>query len=112
MSGGVVANTTVSILRGEATDAWQDDIDPPAPVYTGVAVSLLEVFSNSSQRNESRPQTIRRYKARFIDPTTDLLEDDRLRDERTNSIYTVTQIDRRSNPFTGRYLGADLMRAT
>ena len=92
------ATTTVTVLRGESTDAYGDPIDIDATVYRGVPASIIEQQPNSRSRPvDGRTDQVRGYACR-IGPRYELRKNDRLRDERTGAVYTVDIVQTPANP--------------
>lgn len=89
--------TTVAILRGETLDEYGDPVDSDTPVRAGIPVSLIERDRHVFVAAESRMTIVREVTGRAR-PDVDIREADRLRDERTGSIYLVEAVSRPSSP--------------
>lgn len=89
--------TTVAILRGETLDEYGDPVDSDIPVRGGVPVSLIERDRRVYVAAESRTTIVRQVTGRAR-PDADIQEQDRLRDERSGSIYLVEAVSRPSSP--------------
>jgi len=88
-----VATTTVSILRGTATDGYGDAVDDNTgtPAATGVPASILEQNRRVFLPAEQAFRIVRTYAGR-VGPEVDIRKDDRLLDEQTNIVYLVTDL--------------------
>lgn len=85
------ANRTVSIIRAVTTDAWGDAVDTETVLYTRVLCSLIEQNRRVYLPAEQAFRYIRSYAGR-VGPETDLQKNDRIKDERTNIVYLVTDL--------------------
>lgn len=94
---GFIATTTVAVLRGETTDDYGDPVDDDTPIRGGVPVSLIERDRRVYVPAEGRTTIVRQVTGRAR-PNADIREGDRLRDERTQSIYLVEGVSRPSSP--------------
>lgn len=92
-----IPTTTCAILRGETTDEYGDPKDSDTPVRGGVPISLIEREQRVFVAAENR-HTIVRYATGRVRPHADIREEDRLRDERTGSIYLVEAVSRPQSP--------------
>jgi hypothetical protein len=104
-----LATTTVSILRGTTTDSFGDGADVATVLKSGIAASLIESTRTAVEPVSGTPRIIRTHIAR-LPATTDITEDDRIKDERTNEIYIVVSVTRNANPVLTQPLRADLKR--
>jgi hypothetical protein len=93
-----IANTTVTILRGTATDNYGDVMDAGVPVYSGV-IAFISVPSQSPfrpivfgatiyQPASEMPSTTREILC-SLPGGTDITNEDQILDERTGILYTV-----------------------
>lgn len=87
-----LATTTVSILRGSVDDAYGDPTDTTTVVLSKLPASILEVGRGNTRRADQKPRTVRRYVCRILVPAA-VVDDDRVKDERTGLVYTVNQVD-------------------
>lgn len=85
------ANTTISILRGTEQDGYGDEVDSDTPLYTGVAASILGSSRRVYLPAEGATRVIHSYSGR-CGAEVDLRKDDRVRDERSGTIYLVTEL--------------------
>lgn len=94
-----VPTTTVTVLRGTATDAYDDETDAAAVVaaYKKVPASISEQTPLVQITSEGTPRTIRRFVAR-IRGDVQLQETDRIKDDRTNEIYIIDVATNLQNP--------------
>lgn len=83
-----LANRTVAVLRGEATDDYGDPVDVDTSVATGLPASIVErsrrVFDPASDRTQ-----IVRYWTGRLPAGTDVRVGDRLQDEQTSEIFVI-----------------------
>ncbi len=92
-----VATTTVTITRGETTDAFGDPVEGSTAVASGVPASILEVQSRAQRPVEGRTDNVRAYAMRVRTHVT-VFRDDRIHDERTGAIYTIDEVVTPVNP--------------
>jgi hypothetical protein len=102
------ATTKVSILRGQSDDEWGDTIDNDTIVASGVLASILEQKTWSSPEVSTQPHNYRYARLR-VKKGTDVQTNDRIKDERTNDIWLITNISPIQNPVLGQDLRIDLM---
>lgn len=89
-----VASTTVTVLRGTATDAYGDEVDVDTDVARRLPAVVTEQRQRTRQPSEGRGGTTETFTIR-LRPTADVVEGDRLRDDRTDAVYQVREV---SNP--------------
>lgn len=106
-----VATTTVSVLRGTATDAWGDEADANTVVRAGVQIALTEQSRRVTTRDDPTPRIVR-YAVGRVTAGTDITDQDRLRDERTGVVYIVDAVSQMTNPAVASDLRLDLRRTT
>jgi hypothetical protein len=87
----IVANTTITILRGEGVDSWGDNVDADRPIKTGVPAAKGETNRQTERKDTDTPRNVRDYTFRFWRPV-DIRDGDRIRDERDNQIYLVDSV--------------------
>lgn len=102
------ATTTVSILRGQSTDEWGDAVDNDTIVASGVLASILEQKTWSSPEVSTQPHNYRYARLR-IRSNIEVQTNDRIRDERHNQTWLVTNISPLQNPVVGQDKRIDLM---
>lgn len=102
------ATTTVSILRGTGTDEWGDAVDNDTVVATGVRASITEQKIYAQGEVTTQPRNLRYARMRCT-KGTDVRVNDRVRDERLNQTWTITNISSIQNPVVGQDLRIDLM---
>lgn len=86
------ATTTVSVIRGTASDAYEeygDGVDTDEVIATRLAASILELPATGGRPAAGRADTPRRYALR-IWRVLELRQNDRIRDERTDELFYVT----------------------
>lgn len=91
------ATTTVSILRGDATNIYGDDAPTNVAVYTRVPMSIIEKHRRVFDFGTDTPRIVR-YIIGRADPRTDIQAGDRLLNEKTGDIYMVDSFDTPSSP--------------
>lgn len=106
-----LATTTVTVLRGTATDRWGDDIDTDTVFATRQPASILERPVTGGKPASGRRDTPRTYALR-IRTNIELRQDDRIRDERTGRVYTIDTLAPQTNPAGHSVTRADLLRVT
>lgn len=104
-----LATTSVSVLRGTSTDAFGDETDTATVLKSGIPASLIESTRTAMEPVSGTPRIIRTHVCR-LPSTTDVNEDDRIKDEKTDEIYIVVSVTKNSNPITAQPLRADLKR--
>jgi hypothetical protein len=106
------ATTTVTVLRGEGTDAWNDTIDIDTPVYEGVRMQISEGGASSRSRPvDGRTDQVRSFTGR-CSARWQLRKDDRVRDERTGDVYTIDFLVTPPNPVNGGTWNLTLRRVS
>lgn len=102
------ATTTVTIYRGTSYDPeYGDEIDSDTIVATGVIASIIEQTVEAETEITTLPRSQRFAKARFT-WGTDIRQNDRILDEKTDEIWTIVQISRRANPVVKQDMRVDL----
>jgi hypothetical protein len=102
------ATTTISIFRGESTDEWGDPVDNDTIVASGVIASILEKKTWSSPEVSTQPHNYRYARLR-IRKTIEVQTNDRIKDERNNETWLITNISSLQNPVVGQDKRIDLM---
>lgn len=105
-----VATTTVSILRGTSQDQWGYEQDSDAIFKSGIPMAITARNKTVVEDNSSTPKTVRWYVGR-ANPDLDVTKDDRIKDERTGDIYSVSAVTRSTSLAQSRTLVLDLVRA-
>jgi hypothetical protein len=85
-------NTWVTILRGQQESPFGDVEDALTPVATHLPVSLHEVMTRVLDPVSGRPQQVLGYMGRISATLPRPQIDDRLKDERTGSVYAVSSV--------------------
>lgn len=88
----LLANCTVSILRGTVMDPFGDPRDRDTPVHVDVPASIREVRSEVTTVSEGQPRQVRLLVGR-VPVGTDIQHEDRLQDQATGQVYIVDAID-------------------
>ncbi|MDH6448182.1 hypothetical protein M2155_000590 [Streptomyces sp. SAI-119] len=106
-----IATTTLAILRGTDSDEFGDERDTDTPIATGVPASLIEQSRRVTTRDDPTPRIVR-YTVARVPARTDVLDQDRVRDERTGAIYIVDAVSGMANPVFEVDRRLDLRRTT
>ena len=101
-----LATTTVDVLRGTDTDAYNDPVDTDTPVLTDVPASIIEQSRVVLDQASGTPRVVRFVTGR-VAHGTDVQADDRLRD-RSGQIYEVDAVARPQNPVLAQDVRLDL----
>jgi len=84
---------TFTIVRGTASvNDYGDEVDTQTDYLSGVSGSVIEKTSRAYNPVDSRVVTVRTYTGRFS-YGTDILDGDRLRDEKTGTVYVVNSVN-------------------
>lgn len=105
------ATTEIDIYRGTTTDSYGDEKDTDQPIYEKIVASVIEQNKTVRNPDTRTPETIRIYTGR-VPAGTDILDDDRVRDRRTNKFYLVDGITQPANPAATADLNLELRRIT
>lgn len=89
--------TTVSILRGTTTNDAGDVLDSNTAVYTGILASVMERSRTGIDTLTQDPR-VYHYTTVRLPAGTDILDTDRLLDEKTGLIYTIADVARLASP--------------
>lgn len=101
--------TTISILRGTTTNAAGDVVDSDTAVYTGVPASIMERSRMGIDQSTQDPRVYRYVVGRVL-AGTDILDTDRVLDERTAKKYSIADLRQLSSPVHVPDIGLDLQR--
>lgn len=96
-----IPSTRVTIQRGElALSAYGDELPATTAIATGVPAAVVETTSSGTaasnsqvtyQPTDGRGGVVEQFTVR-LRPGTDVVEDDRLLDERTGAVYQVRSV--------------------
>lgn len=92
-----LATSTFTILRGTSFDDFGDEIDTPTIVQEEVVGSVIERARTVFNPNDSRTTVTRELVGRFK-PWVDVQDGDRLKDERTGTVYLVDAVHHNTSP--------------
>lgn len=106
-----IATTTIAVLRGTTTDAYDDEVDTDTPVASGIPAALTEQSRRVTTRDDPTPRIVR-YAVARVAVGTDVTDQDRVRDERTGAIYSVDAVSSMANPAAAADIRLDLRRTT
>lgn len=104
-----LATTTVSVLRGTETTVFGDEADSTTVVQSGVPMAIMAQSQASTRAVDQRAQEVEYCRGR-APKGTDIRVGDRIKDERSLEIYTVTGAHQAGNPVIGQDLAVDLTR--
>lgn len=102
------ATTTVTIYRGQSEDDWGDTIDNDTIVASGVLASILEQKIYAQPEVTTQPHNYRYARLRIRKGIT-VQTNDRIKDERLNQTWIITNISQYQNPVVGQDNRIDLM---
>ncbi len=106
-----VANTTVTILRGQDDDDYGDPMDNTTAAASGIPASICEINRSVRRRSDGTPRTVRQYVGR-VPGCEDVRVGDRLRDENTGTIYPVVSVRRPPTVIADQDWALELSRNT
>lgn len=86
------ANTRISILRGTTTDDYGDEVDTATPVRADIPASLLQLARRTYLPAEGATRVVSDATCR-VTAGTDVLKSDRIKDQLTGRIYTITELN-------------------
>lgn len=95
-----LATTTLTLLRGDATDALGDatDVNTAVAGASSIPAGLTERERLVLDPASGEPRTITQYNARLVPGTFPAVKGDRVRDETTGDLYVVESV--KSQPRT------------
>lgn len=106
------ATTTVTVLRGMAVDSYGDPYETDTAVYERVPMSIMEQGASSRSRPvDGRTDQVRAYTGRCGTRWT-IQRDDRIRDERDGTVYTVDMVTTPRNVAGGASRNLTLRRVS
>lgn len=85
------ANTTISVLRGTAADDYSDDMDLDQTVGSRIVAAISETRRAIKRSDSTTPERVMSFTGR-VGAETDVRRGDRVRDERTATIYIVDDV--------------------
>lgn len=89
-----IPTTLVNIYRGDTTDAYGDPVNQnTTPIMTSVPCALIESLQRTSNPSSGSEAFVETVTLRFR-PTTDVREQDRVRDTRTGYVYFVDTVSK------------------
>jgi hypothetical protein len=106
-----LTSSIVTILRGLPTqDTFGDLTDAETVVASGMEAHISEDSQDSSEQADQRGGIVETYTVR-LRPGADVREGDRIRDQRTTTVYRVLDVERQPST-VGPALGTDDVMAT
>lgn len=110
-----LANTRVTVLTGTTTSEWGDPVDSTTPstnpAQRGIPASLIEQTRTVTTPESTVPRVIR-YTVARLPAGVPVGNEDRIRDDRTNTIYAITAVTLPSGVGHTQDLRLDLKRVT
>lgn len=92
------ATTTISIYRGSGQNEYADPVDDnTTPMVTGMLASIIEQNKRAFLAADSRKTVIRNSIGR-VKHGTDVIEGDRVKDEKTGIFYFVEAVGNPQSP--------------
>lgn len=88
------ATERVTVLRGSETNEFGDVVDSDAAVHTGVLVAITETSRRTYNAAEGATRVVRSYSG-YATSNADIQKGDRLRSEKTQRVYLVTDLSDR-----------------
>lgn len=86
-----IPNTTVTVLRGTTVSAYGDALDNTTPAASGIPALITERNRTVFDRTTQTPRVVRVVSC-AVQSDTDLREEDRVRDDTTNTVYAVRSV--------------------
>ena len=93
-----LCNTSCTIFRGTTTTALGDVIDSNTPLIEHIPAVLVETGRNTQDPSTSTPRTIRQITC-TLPNWVQILNTDRLLDERTGDTYIIIDVTRPPDTF-------------
>lgn len=84
----IIATSKYSVLRGTTTNEYGDEVDGDTVIDTDIRGSVVQRAKNVYNPDSGRVELITFYTGRFPHGT-DIVQGDRIRDERTSKEYVV-----------------------
>lgn len=96
----LIATTWVDILGGSTTDEYQDAVDGDTVIQERVPASLIEVNQNPYSNSSMEPRVTRFARLR-VRSDIRIARGHRIRDHKTNLVWTVdTPVDMQNPAYT------------
>lgn len=94
------ATTTISILRGsDAVDEFLDVAPADTVKYSKIPASILEQNKTVASPDTAEPIVLRTTTGR-VGSGTDIQYGDRIKDERTGTVYQIDDMSQNQSPFS------------
>ncbi|MCW2898566.1 MAG: hypothetical protein JWO67_831 [Streptosporangiaceae bacterium] len=106
-----IANATASILRGTTKNAYGDDVPSGTVVASGITAYFAEDAQTVFDPATQAPRIVRTVSG-LVPSTTDITEDDQIRDDTTGITYAIQAVVRPSLPGRAADLQLALRRTT
>jgi hypothetical protein len=108
-----VPTTTISILRTPANtvNAWGDPIDTLDVAHAGIPASISETTRRLFGGSQSQDRVVR-YATCHVYKGTDVLDNDRVKDDTTGDIYIVDIVRQNSSQVHASDVVLELRRTT
>lgn len=106
------ATTTISILRGDdSADEFGDSAPSDSPAYTKIPASIQEQRKVVAGPGSLEPTILRTTTGR-VGSGTDVQYNDRIKDERTGTVYQITDMSQNQNPMMTPDIVLQLLRVS
>lgn len=87
-----VPSTLVTVMRGVTTDEFGDEIDADVVVASGLPALVTEDGQQTGRPADGRDGGVAEQYVIRLRPDADVVELDRLLDQRTTAVYQVTAV--------------------
>jgi len=106
-----VPTTTITILGGATSSDYGDVLDSDTPAGAGIPASIMEGRQVVATESDQQARIIRYYTGRLPHGTV-ITDAQRIRDERTNEVYSIDNVTTPQNPVIPQDVRLDLRRVT
>jgi hypothetical protein len=106
-----VPTTTAAVLRGTTTDSYGDPTDAATVYLSGLPAAIQEQTRRVYGDSAGQDRTIR-FSACRLPYGTDVVEDDRIKDETTGVIYAIEELTANTSPVHAADVVLQLRRIT
>jgi hypothetical protein len=104
-----LANTKITVLRGETTNEYGDQVDTEEPFKRDIPASLIEQTKQLFDLASGTPRTIKLFTCR-VNNNTNISLTDRIKDQSTNAIYAIDNISTPTGPTNASDMRLDLSK--
>jgi hypothetical protein len=107
-----LANTTVQIEGSIELDEYGDPVASSDPIGNPIPVSLIERRQLIAEPSDNKTLTYVRYAVMRCKPNSGIVQDQIVRDLKTDIRWVVDEVTQLFNPMTGMDLRCQLRRAS